>query len=120
MPIFISTVLNENEGPFMTFSEALKNFWPRFRALVEGGCPAPGLSWCWIEAKFDPGDGVPLLWESVNNFGIEHGLFTEKGELKDPLPEIRPELVSAAFRQSRLDRISWMINGALPVREHVD
>ena len=104
MKQFMSTVLSKDEGPFPTFSEAFKNFWTRFIALVEGGCAKQALAWCWVEGTFDDGKKVPLLWEDAKDFAYEVGLLTEKGKLQEPAPEVDPERVEIAFIHARVDQ----------------
>lgn len=79
---FTSTVALEEEGPFPTFSEALKNFMTRIKDGVDNrrfGFQILETA-CWIQRNSPYGSQVPISFYDARDLGYHVGLLRQAGD----------------------------------------
>ncbi len=100
-------------GKYDTFSEAFKEFFTRIKYLLDSGTSWHTLETTnFIEYHGDLNGesfvGV-MNFYAVEDFAHKVGLLLGKGELKDPLPDIDPMVVRAAFLEANTDYLLQII-----------
>ncbi len=98
---FVSCVQWNDEGPFSTFKDALANFMPRMRKLVQDGTSLQVIeTLCYIELKSGEHQ-VPLFFYDVRDFAHQAGLMKD-GQLVEDAPEPDAGAIGKVFAVSLL------------------
>ncbi len=92
---FTSTVALKDEGPFLTFKEALENFMRRMRADCPRSLQAIETA-CWIR-RTSNGVEYPLCFYNARDFGFKTGLLHGNSEFNPNAPEPSAVLVSDLY-----------------------